>query len=401
MLSESLIGLGAFASGFALSRYLAKRRGGVAPSPACAVVAVSPASASGSSALEAFASVAEGCVVVLDARDRVVFANTVACELLDFPAVYAGEPVAVLVRSADFLECLQRVRATGLVPERSVEVVLRRGPRADELAFSLKLGMLPGAGGYGEGALVVVLTDVSHLRRLESVRREFVANVSHDLRTPVTIIKGYTMTLSEDYALMDDVDRLRFLEKIRRNTERLHGLLESLLELAAAEGAPTAPLRTGAMHQAVLEAVDMLSDRLTESGLRPELDLRADDGAVAVDPVAMGRVVRNLLENSLRYAVGATRVRVASRTDPGTGVTELSVEDDGPGVAAADYAKIFQRFYRAEKSRSLAHGGSGLGLAIVRSLVRAQGGEVLAESAQPHGFVVRITLPRATAPLPA
>ena len=228
---------------------------------------------------------------------------------------------------------------------------------------------------------------------LENLRREFVANVSHDLRTPVTIVKGAAHMLVEDYAGMADADRLRFLEKIQRNTKRLHILLEDLLELSSLEDSGAAALHTerGRLHAELRDTTEALVDRLASAGLTVEFDLRGDDSRVAVDAPKFSRVVQNLLENTLRYASGATRVRFSTRIEGDQFL--LRLEDDGPGVAQSEYGKVFERFYRAEKSRSTAGGGSGLGLSIVKHIILAHGGTVGAEPVIPRGFAVAITLP--------
>lgn len=380
--------LAAFGCGYALALRRGRRCAAeAAPAPAVASEA--------RAAVEVCVAAVPEPVLILDARDHVVFANAAAGARLLPEGEPIGRDAAVLVRSADFVELLRALRAGGAVP--AVEIAVRSGLRSPERTLALSAGFLPAAAGYGPGAVVLVFSDLTRLRRLESVRREFVANVSHDLRTPVTIVKGYVQTLAEDFASMDESDRLRFMEKIRRNTERLHALLESLLELAGAEGDAAPVLRRGVLHHAVTEAVDMLSDRLAAAGLGISLDLAADDAAVAVDAEAMGRVVRNLLENTLRYATGATRVRLSTAPDAVTGGLTLRVADDGPGVPEGEYAKVFRRFYRTEKSRSQAHGGLGLGLSIVKRLVKTQGGEIRAEASRPKGFAVVIDLPPAPA----
>lgn len=375
--------------------YAWARRGRVAaPVPLPPAV---PESGSREAALACLAPMADP-IVILDARDRVAWANPPAMQHLLPEGDVIGSDVAVSVRSADFLEALRRFRRDTLPVSPPAEMVLRRGPRAPERVFDFTCGALPESAGFGPGAALILFADQTRLRRLEAVRREFVANVSHDLRTPVTIIKGYARTLAEDYAAMAEEDRLRFVEKIRRNSDRLHGLLESLLELAAAEGLPAPELKTGALHHAVREALDMLEGPLAAGGLAAVLDLGADESRVAVNVEATGRIVRNLLENALRYATGATRVRIITRDDPAAGCVILRVEDDGPGVPEAEYDKVFRRFYRTEKSRSLAHGGAGLGLSIVKRLVKIQGGDIRAEGVRPRGFAVEMRFPRLEEP---
>ena len=330
---------------------------------------------------------------ILDCRDRLVFANAAARERFSFGDAQLGLDAAILVRSADFIARLRTVREPDAeAPLGGQEIVLRRGPREGERIYAMRAGLLPPSAGFGEGAMAVSLVDLTRVRHLERLRREFVANVSHDLRTPVTILKGYAQALCEDFAVMDDGNRLRFLEKIRRNVERLHALLESMVELAAADEGAALSLKAGAVNGVLRDAVDTMADRLAERGLSVEFECLANDSLVEVDPMRFSRIIINVLENVLRYAHGAKRVRLRTLCDAEG--FHVRVEDDGPGLAsAAEYERVFERFFRVEKSRSPVHGGSGLGLAIVKNMVLSHGGTVRAEPVIPRGFAVVITLP--------
>jgi two-component system, OmpR family, phosphate regulon sensor histidine kinase PhoR len=386
----------AFAGGLVAGVFFARRRRAAG---AGKIAATAGPGDSGLTALPdsgpGFAVLAEALrevVLVLDKDDRLVFFNSAARVIPGIEDAALRRDAAVLVRSADFLEHLRKVRA-GAARPGAAEVLIRRGTFGAELALEAAFAPLPESAGFGTSALAVVMADVSRLRRLEGVRREFVANVSHDLRTPVTIVKGYADALVEDYAGMDDDSRLRFLEKIQRNTRRLHVLLEDLLELSSLEdgGSPLNP-KPGALNDVLREIAEVLTDRLSEAKLSVILNLAADDLRVAVDAPKMSRVFQNLLENVLRYAAGAaTSVKISTAINGE--LFEIRIEDDGPGVAQAEYEKVFERLYRAEKSRSTAGGGSGIGLSIVKHIVLAHDGSVRAEPARPKGFAVVITLP--------
>ncbi len=338
-------------------------------------------------------------VLVLDARDRLVFANESARESLSLGDADMDEDAALLIRSADFIERLRAIRRDPGMVRAESEVVLRRGPRTGDRVFGMRATTLPESAGFGPAALAVSLIDHTRLRHLERLRREFVANVSHDLRTPVTILKGYAQTLTEDFEVMDDSDRLRFLEKIRRNTDRLHGLLESMVELAAADDGTELSLKAGALNAVLRDTAEMMTDRLAARGLAIEVACDADDAFVEVDPMRFARITINVLENVMRYATGATRVRITTYADAEG--FHVRIEDDGAGLPDAEYARIFDRFYRAEKSRAQTLGGSGIGLAIVKNLVLSHGGVVRAVPVVPKGFAVEITLPVAARPVPA
>jgi signal transduction histidine kinase len=220
------------------------------------------------------------------------------------------------------------------------------------------------------------------------MEREFVTNVSHDLRTPVTILRGYAETLDDDHATMSAEDRTRFIRKIVSSVGRLQGLVEGLLALASLESGQGALREAGALHRAAREVCEEYRARARAAGVELELDLRADEAA-ATDPVQSRRLLQNLIDNALAHAAGVTRIHIA--TVSGKKGVELRVTDDGAGVAPVDLPRLFDRFYRTDKSRRA--GGSGLGLSIVRQVAELHGGTAVAEPAQPRGLRVTVTFP--------
>ena len=394
--ADYALALATFAGGATASWLISRKKTVRTSEDPNAALAESPTpSAPGTTGLGivALAELLREVVLVLDKNDRLVFLNAAAKTLPGLDGEVLGKDAAVLIRSADFLECLRNFRA-GRRTEHPVDVLIRRAPSAPDLTLEAVLAPLPESAKFGPDAVAAVLIDVSRLRRLENIRREFVANVSHDLRTPVTIVKGFAQTLAEDYDRMEDTDRKRFIEKIQRNTRRLHLMLEDLLELSTLEETGAAALHPapGVLHQTLRETAEALEDRFKAAGIALETEFSADDRRVGVDAAKFSRVAQNLLENALRYAAGATRVRIITRTTDSA--FEVRFEDDGPGVAYAEYEKVFERFYRAEKSRSVTGGGSGLGLSIVKHILLAHGGEVKAEPARgTKGFAAVLTLP--------
>lgn len=393
--AEIALPLLALTGGATLGYWLARRKNESATmmTPTAPAPAAPPSSPPAGLGIVALAEVLREVVLILDKNDRLVFINAAARTLPGMDGEVLGKDAAVLVRSSDFLQCLRDFRA-GQRTTEPVEVMIRRAPFGADLSFEAVFTPLPESAKFGPDAVAAVLVDVSRLRRLENLRREFVANVSHDLRTPVTIVKGFAETLSEDYDGMENDDRKRFIEKIQRNTRRLHLMLEDLLELSTLEetGAAALHLTPGALHRSLAETAEALEDRFTAAGIKIETDFAADDQRVAVDAPKFARVTQNLLENILRYAKGATRVKIATRVIDD--LFEVRIEDNGPGVAFAEYEKVFERFYRAEKSRSLSGGGSGLGLSIVKHIILAHGGEVKAAPASgTKGFAAIFTLP--------
>jgi signal transduction histidine kinase len=333
--------------------------------------------------IEALLAPLTDAVLVVDAQDRLRLANPAAAALFDLSEGDSGGSIVPLVRSADFIELVRRARAEG--GARST-ILLNRAPLSDVWIQAAGARTDPEA--FGDGAAIFVLADVTALKRLQAMERDFVTNVSHDLRTPVTILRGYAETLAEDQATMSTEDRARFTQKIVSSVGRLQGLVEGLLALASLESAQDVRREPGALHVAAREVAEEFAARCKAAGVKLELKLEAADGGAA-DPVQARRLVQNLIDNALAHAAGMSRLVVSTR-DTLSGV-ELTVEDDGAGVTPADLPRLFDRFYRTDKSRRA--GGSGLGLSIVRQVAELHGGSASAEPAKPKGLRITVTLP--------
>jgi signal transduction histidine kinase len=333
--------------------------------------------------IEALLAPLTDAVLVVDAQDRLRLANPAAAALFDLSEGDSGGSIVPLVRSADFIELVRRARAEG--GARST-ILLNRAPLSDVWIQAAGARTDPEA--FGDGAAIFVLADVTALKRLQAMERDFVTNVSHDLRTPVTILRGYAETLAEDQATMSAEDRARFTQKIVSSVGRLQGLVEGLLALASLESSQDVRREPGALHVAAREVAEEFSARCKAAGVKLVLQLGAADGGAA-DPVQARRLVQNLIDNALAHAAGMSRLLIATR-DTLSGV-ELSVEDDGAGVPPADLPRLFDRFYRTDKSRRA--GGSGLGLSIVRQVAELHGGSATVEPVRPKGLRITVTLP--------
>ncbi len=337
--------------------------------------------------VEALLAPLTDAVLVVDAQDRLRLANPAARALFGLSDADLGGPIVPLVRSADFIELIRQVRREGRAGDT---ILLHRAPLAD--AWIQAAGARTDPEAFGEGAVIFVLAEVTALKRLQAMERDFVTNVSHDLRTPVTILRGYAETLADDHATMTPEDRARFIQKIVSSVGRLQGLVEGLLALASLESSPHLMRReAGALHRACREVAEELGPRCRAAKVAVELELRAEETAAA-DPVQARRLVQNLIENALAHAAGASRLLIRTSHVPG-GVA-LEVQDDGAGVAAVDLPRLFDRFYRTDKSRRA--GGSGLGLSIVRQVAELHGGSVTADNVRPKGLKVTVTLPTAS-----
>jgi signal transduction histidine kinase len=232
--------------------------------------------------------------------------------------------------------------------------------------------------------------DITDLRRVDQIRRDFVANVSHELRTPLTAIRGYVEALGEDDVTSEE--RRQFLNIISRHAERMERLVKDLLRLARLDaGQETLDLTacdTRVLAQAV---VADLARPLGERQQRVEIAIAAGAETVRGDQAKLHDALRNLVANAIAYSPEGTTVTIdACRVD---GRVALSVSDDGPGIPEEDLTRVFERFYRVDKSRARDPGGTGLGLAIVKHLVGLHGGDVTVENRPKGGARFTVVLP--------
>lgn len=364
-----MVGVAGLAAGFALGR-----RRAVRPAPTQPAASAAPAATSEVDTLLAHVTQA---VMIVDGRDRLAVANPRARELLRLGDDVVGAPFVPLARSADLVDFVRLARE-GEGSAREIE--LNRAPAAN-IWIRISGAPLPGPSAQAR-SVVLVAEDITRLRRLESLEREFVANVSHDLRTPVTILRGYAETLAQDHDALAPEERARFIAKIVSATGRLASLLEGMLALASLESGMAVRREPGALESAAAEAVDSLADRARAAGLRLRLEVAEAGGSA--DPTLARRLVQNLVENAIAHAQGATEVVIRVRG------ALLEVEDDGQGVAPADLARLFDRFYRTDRSRK--QGGAGIGLSIVRQIAELHGGGVSAEAVRPRGLRIRVAL---------
>jgi signal transduction histidine kinase len=316
---------------------------------------------------------AEG-VVALSEDGRLLRTNRTARALLDMPDGPTGAPMGSVIRHLELREALEDSVKR---PEQSREIEV--GDQHILLA-SRALDL---------GGSVTTLLDITELRRMERVRSDFVANASHELKTPLTSIRGYAEALSDD----DPPEEIRrkFLGSILQNTLRLQKLVDDLLDLSRLEsGGWTANIEPVWVPDAVREAWDLVSAKDSAT-----VDFRVrGEAAVLGDRHGLVQVLRNLLDNAVRHTPPSGHVRVdVERNERGN--VAIEVADDGEGVPAQALPRIFERFYRADSARARHVGGTGLGLAIVKHLVGAMGGQVSAESELGRGTTIRVVLPAA------
>lgn len=243
-----------------------------------------------------------------------------------------------------------------------------------------------------DGGVVLALLDLTATRRLEAVRRDFVVNVSHELKTPLTVIGGFAETLVSDD--VPPAQRAQFAEAIRANTERMRGIVDDLLDLSRIESGGWRPRPAEVDVRTMAEEVVGTVQRTGRaSGIAFEIDVPAGARTVNADPTAVRQVLANLVDNAVRYTPDGGRVTVLARAAPDEEGSWLAVRDTGSGIAAEHLPRIFERFYRVDAARSRAAGGTGLGLSIVRHLVEAHGGRVAAASEPGVGTTISAFFP--------
>lgn len=340
---------------------------------------------------------AEG-VVALAADGRIVRSNRMARTLLGIPeegTAESGGTFGGVVRHPELRAAVSGFLGRG----RDASANLAAGtdtdkpPDSNRDSIEFKTNgttIAVSARAVPEGGAILTLMDISEIRRVEKVRRDFVANASHELRTPITAITGLIETLVEDDLPAEQ--RAEFLTYIQENTHRLRRLVEDLLDLSRLEGggwvAANEPVDVlGAANEAwTLIGPQWAAKRVTCTF--------SGEATASGDPAALVNVFRNLLENSARHVDEAGRIAVSVEGGAGgAGQLVVEVTDDGEGIPADVIGRVFERFFRADSSRTRDRGGTGLGLAIVRHIIRAMGGTVRAQSELGQGTTIRFTLP--------
>ncbi len=349
-------------------------------------------------------SMIEG-VLAIDARQRIVGINRAAADLLGVDLEDAvRRHLQEVVRNPD----LRRFALRAIDCREPVEDdLVLRGPR--DRTIRLRGTALRDAS--GEGGAVIVLNDITDVQRLENVRRDFVANVSHELKTPIASIKGFVETLL-DGAADDPQDARRFLEIVSRQADRLAAIIEDLLALSRieqSEGAGNLPLETALIADVLAAAVTDCGPRARDRSISVETSCPADLVAEVNAPL-LEQALINLIDNAIKYSDPGRTVRLSAGrfAAPGRepGDLAIRVRDEGCGIEQEHLPRLFERFYRVDKARSRKQGGTGLGLAIVKHIVQAHGGTIGVESEPNVGTTFTIRLPgshpegRGSAPAP-
>lgn len=336
-------------------------------------------------------SMREG-VLVIDSAMRLVASNNAARDIF---ALEGAESAQGQRRLSDLTRnpAIYSAFAAAVARAARAEVKVETGAGGERRVYDLHVAPLRQreavAGSNVRGA-VGVFFDITRLERLERVRQEFLSNVSHELRTPLTAIITFVETL-EGGAIDEPENSRRFLAVIRRNAERMHGLINDILELSAIEAGTVAvearPVRLAAL---VGECFTALAARAEERRLTL-LNEVAPDVLVHADPRRLEQMITNLVDNAVKFNTDGGEIRVMHEREGAR--DRVIVADAGEGIAPEHLPRIFERFYRVDRARSRALGGTGLGLAIVKHLSRAHGGETTVRSAPGEGSAFTIELP--------
>ncbi len=337
------------------------------------------------SGMQTIFSAVQDALLVVDSKRQIILTNQTFRKMFHAPEISIATPLLEVVRDPT-LDRLLRDALGGDSPVRC-ELTL------DDSQIELHAVATKNDAGEITGALVL-FHDITKLKKMDQVRRDFVANVSHELRTPLSILRGYIETLLDSPKTPHD-ELTRILRVMERHSNRLELLVEDLLTLTELEsGEPNLQLSDVDLSSFFSEIIRDWEKKLSNKKLAIVVDVSPDTSLIRADPTRLEEALYNLLDNAVKYSREQSEIRVSARLRDGE--IELSVTDNGIGIAKEDLSRIFERFYRADKARSpeKVH-GTGLGLAIVKHIAQLHGGFVEAESEIEKGTTIRLVLPRA------
>jgi two-component system phosphate regulon sensor histidine kinase PhoR len=319
-------------------------------------------------------------VLVVDRQGKLQLVNQAAQRMLKVGDSAIGRPYVEVIRHPDIAAPLTTALRGEEVDTR--ELLLARDATR---TFIARAAPVTADGG---GGAVLVLHDITDLRRADQIRRDFVANVSHELRTPLTAIRGYVEALLDGPA--DEENTRRFLGIIARQSGRMERLVKDLLRLARLDARQELLERAPCDLQALFQSIVAdLARSIQAKQQQVTIDVTDDACSIEGDPAKLHDIVRNLAENAVNYSPDHAKIRFTARRD--ARAISIQVADSGPGIPPEDLGRVFERFYRVDKSRT--GPGTGLGLAIVRHLVELHGGEVHVANQPGGGAVFTVTLP--------
>ena len=337
------------------------------------------------------AGMTEG-VLLVDSSLRVRMANGALLKIAGLSSDPASRPLGEIFFQPALHEAVGKCIQTACPSQ--LEIIVPKKAGDGDFCIEVRVSPMTGVNRDVVRGAILVFHDVTRVRRLEATRREFVANVSHEFRTPLSIINGYIETL-QDGAYEAPEEARQFLGVMHRHCTRLNLLIEDLLTISQLEHqAAVLELRPVDLRVLVGRVIEGAEEAVAAAGARVTTEIEPGDLGIRADPWRIEQALSNLLMNALRYgAKDNQNPMVIVRVERAGGAVEITVQDHGPGIPIEDQPRIFERFYRVHKDRSRNAGGTGLGLSIVRNIVAAHGGESGVRSVPGEGAAFWIRLP--------
>ena len=328
--------------------------------------------------------------LLLDLNHIIIFSNHSADNSFGDGKSLQGRRLEAIVDSFQILEMINKMK-TGRKPGKTEFIFHKDGLRHD---FEATGAIIADLQEERNEVILLLLREVTEIKRVERMQKDFVANASHELRTPITMIRGFSDSLVDHEDLSDEQIE-KFISKIHKNTLRLQALIDDLLSLSELEGSERALNLTDNKLSETIRGVDhYLSEK---SYVYPEklfFDFAKEDDPFPFDPVKIAVAISNLIDNAFKYGGDFSFVRVKTEISENGQWISCSVTDDGIGIKEKDLNRIFERFYVVDKGRSREKGGTGLGLSIVRHIAESHGGKIEAKSTPSVSTTFTITLPR-------
>ena len=333
--------------------------------------------------VEAIIGASRECVLLIDRSTRIVAANDAARTTFGRDAADVLQSrLTELIRDPELHIAIVKALDHGVASEIHVEIIGTDTRNYDVYISAAEIG--------GQQHAIAVFYDITRLEKLERVRQEFLSNISHELRTPLTSILAFVETL-EDGAIDDSENNRKFLGVIRRNAERMNALISDILELSLIEsGKVTIEKRHIHVSSIVDDIFTSLSSKARERSVKLQNQIRPESTLLA-DSARLEQMLTNLIDNGIKFNRVGGSVTVEFESSGETSI--ITVSDTGEGILPEHQTRIFERFYRADRSRAREVGGTGLGLSIVKHLARLHGGEVRVSSRLTEGTVFSIGLP--------
>ena len=339
--------------------------------------------------LEAVHSSMQEGVIAIDRDEKIITVNSAAARILDFPPMRLKDRyILEVVRNVEFQSFIQRALSTNepveddIIVQKEESTILNIHSTALYDTHKLRMGTL------------IIFHDITRIRRLETMHKDFAANVSHELKTPLTAIKGFIETLQEMMSSNDTNQSIHFLKIIEKNVNRLINLINDLLVLSRLERLEGTDIRfeRQPLLSLIQAAVNTCRTRIRDKQMQVAIDC-SEDLDVMVDTVLMEQAIINLVDNAVKYSPESSKIFIgAEKKDE---KVDIAIRDQGRGIDQDHLPKIFNRFYRVDKARTRNEGGTGLGLAIVKHIVQYHQGSVHVRSVKKEGSVFTIRIPAA------